>query len=1131
MSLHRLLLPTLFSLLVCFTSHASAQFMFLDANGDGLNDATDHLNPISVPTVVDVYVSTDSNRDGSPAVCDTDSSPLSIISYAINLACAGGAVTYGGFINRRTEMSVSFGEINGGDGTYKNGWGGATVSPPSLYRIATLTITAMSGSPTVEIQAQISGSADVTSFGTQCSGLDGANTYSLGVDWFDTGGLGAPNTGEPEMLEVSAPETTAGSASNPIAFQVTASDLSGSGVVSLSASGLPSGAVLSVGRSTEDGRFTWTPAPSDSGTYDVVFTASNALGMVGQDTTHITVSPPTGPRRPRVSPELVGLEPGNGRTDRLLSTSDDGQVYVDVFLDGDVDEAALSQIGVRVGTHAGRLMTARCPLANLSVLLDMPNLDGVIAPGTCQLLMDFSMPDAGVAGLRSSPDTGLPLTGAVGDTTVIGIVDTGIDVRNDDFIDLGGARLIGYWNQTRLTPGLTPPFPGLGYGTEWSPALMDLVDNWSADSLGHGTHVAGIAAGNGRSGTTCLPGGQYPWVGVAPGARICAVKILTIRKIYALETRIVDAVSYIFQRSSQPFQGPPRPTVVNLSLGSNWGPHDGRWTLDRFINELTGPGKIVVAAAGNDADAGFHASVTPHVGGFNPIELEIPLYSPVSPPGSYVMMEGWFNKQDTISVRVVTPGGAIVGPVPVTSGAHVDTPDGTVSILFNDLAGAPFPPGTWDPDIRLEISITDDHHVISSGTWSIEVGAVALHLAGKVDMYLTQYDLGPDTPSIRFTLGADSTKTIRSPASADSVISVGAYSTRNCWQDVGGITRCTTPITPFGSLTAFSSRGPRRDGVQKPDLCAPGSIVISSKSGAAQFPSDQVVVGGDYVALSGTSQAAPHVAGAVALLLSQRNAGWPTATPSRVRAQLQASARRDQQTGAVPGNAWGYGKLNARAALAPVQSLQFVNPPRGLVLTSHWLDVDFYARGASPFDSVVINLALNGCDPSIRLAKYANVATNPGKYGFLYYVPDQFATNRARLYATGYYFEPTAPLGLGRVEVRTDTLLTFQLAPVTGVTSEAAPKKLTLRPNEPNPFNPVTSISFDVPKRDLVTLRIFAVSGRLSRTVVDQVLSPGTYTVSWDGTTDTGGGAASGVYFMELRSGAERLTRKMTMVR
>ncbi|HEX5032437.1 MAG TPA: T9SS type A sorting domain-containing protein [Candidatus Eisenbacteria bacterium] len=185
------------------SSPSYGQYMYLDSNGDGLSDNSDQLRPLNEPTLVDIYVVTDSNSDGSPASCDNGEGALTINSYVVNLSAEGGDVAYSNFSTIDSTMTVPFGELNTGNGKYKNGAGGTSFHQPGKYRVATLTITAIAGDPSVSVVPVIEGSHDFTSFGTACYGQELANTYTLSVDWFDTGGLWPQ-----DPLPYSMPEAT-----------------------------------------------------------------------------------------------------------------------------------------------------------------------------------------------------------------------------------------------------------------------------------------------------------------------------------------------------------------------------------------------------------------------------------------------------------------------------------------------------------------------------------------------------------------------------------------------------------------------------------------------------------------------------------------------------------------------------------------------------------------------------------------------------------------------------------------------------------------------------------------------------------------------------------------------------------
>jgi uncharacterized protein (UPF0179 family) len=291
-----------------FAQTASAQYMFMDVNGDGLyNPAVDKMNANGVATVADVYVVTNQNRDGSTAICDSDDdngnppgfTPLTINSYAFNLEAVNGTVTYSGYINRDpVNMPTPFGEINLDGIHYKNGFGGLLTQNPGKYRLATLTITGQTGSPSITFVDQINGSNDFTAFGTRCDGngfdstykLDGPVTQSIqgAGDWFDADGLpaGGPPANNPPVLAAIGNKTIA--EGSLLSFTATATDPDAGQTLTFSlGAGNPAGSAITAG-----GAFTWTPTEAQGpGTYPItVNVADNASPTPGTDSETIQVT-------------------------------------------------------------------------------------------------------------------------------------------------------------------------------------------------------------------------------------------------------------------------------------------------------------------------------------------------------------------------------------------------------------------------------------------------------------------------------------------------------------------------------------------------------------------------------------------------------------------------------------------------------------------------------------------------------------------------------------------------------------------------------------------------------------------------------------------------------------------------
>ena len=293
------------ALLGLYAAPASAQYMFLDANGDAAYDASvDKLNPNGTPTTVDVYIITNQNRDGSPAVCDVDgTSPLSLNSYVINLEAAGGTVTYSNFVNQMgASFSVNFGELNAGDGGYKNGYGSAQLPlTPGKFKLATITITGNTGAPSINIVDMLATATDFTSFGTGvggCVGHDFDSTYKLtgphfGTDWTDVDGLGpAPGGNAAPTLTVNQSVTAI--AGQPLTIEATATDPNPADVVTItetSTATFLTNFSSTPGPSPVTATLSGTPALDASGVFLVTWVASDNVNPPDTVVTTVTVTP------------------------------------------------------------------------------------------------------------------------------------------------------------------------------------------------------------------------------------------------------------------------------------------------------------------------------------------------------------------------------------------------------------------------------------------------------------------------------------------------------------------------------------------------------------------------------------------------------------------------------------------------------------------------------------------------------------------------------------------------------------------------------------------------------------------------------------------------------------------------
>ena len=650
---------------------------------------------------------------------------------------------------------------------------------------------------------------------------------------------------------------------------------------------------------------------------------------------------PLGPARPGAAdrPDMASRSAANSPRAMLplaATTTIGGATHVRVLARlGAGGEAALRRVGARIGARAGDVVTARVPLGALPVIASEPGVHFLEAavwlepeyllppPGLVPLALpsDSAIVGIGARSLRSR--SGDRFHGLTGRGVVVGIVDTGLDLTHEDFLDAEGrTRVLYAWDQGAVE-GTVPGVVGehrLDYGHECTAAQIDAGDCAMTDNVGHGTHVAGIAAGDGSATGNGLP--AYRYVGTAPEADLIVVRA---GDDGFTSDRLLEGVAYIFARAEEL----GRPAVVNLSVSTQAGPHDGSTLLERGLDALAGPGRLLVAGAGNQGvnrnespafvRAPSHATDTLVAGASASHTLVVPPYAPR--PGAIndgALLELWYEGEDSLAVTIVSPRGdsllALTG-----DSALVQTPGGTIGIL-NAVGG----PQATNGDHVAMIAIADEVESAppDTGRWEIRVRKVRGAGSGAYHLWLVGGTFDNPTQLALLEGGATNTHLVGSPATADRVIAVAGHVTRHEWTAEGGGKRSFPFREPLGDIASFSSPGPRRDGVLKPELSAPAKAIVSSRArGGANFESIPWLVEEDgvHAALIGTSMAAPFVTGTAALLLQIE----PRLTPEQLRELLTATARQDAFTVAPhtgepsgsPNAQWGHGKLDAAAAV------------------------------------------------------------------------------------------------------------------------------------------------------------------------------------------------------------------------
>lgn len=348
----------------------SAQYTYLDSNGNGIPDAGDRLR--SCTTRIDVWLNTSTNRDGSPASCGFGSGALSMSHYEFVLHAVGGTVIWGPMTNLVPGFTVNLAR-DSRDSTaavyYHNGWSttsSVTAMPPGLRHVATLSATIATGSPRIDIIARHpSNGTGRTSYGTECPATPAYDhTSRLGVSWTDVDGL-AEAVASDEPPAATAPGIVLPQNGTSVSFAVTASDADADPIQALSANlaGLPPGSdatfsVIGLDTPSAAGTFAWTPTASDSGDYTVTFVAGNCLGSPARSTIIHVIGTPTaaegspGPARDFLAHNFPN--PFHPRTEIAFSLARAGPVRMSVFTVSGVRIRTLIDGSLPAGPHRTR---------------------------------------------------------------------------------------------------------------------------------------------------------------------------------------------------------------------------------------------------------------------------------------------------------------------------------------------------------------------------------------------------------------------------------------------------------------------------------------------------------------------------------------------------------------------------------------------------------------------------------------------------------------------------------------------------------------------------------------------------------------------------------------------------------
>lgn len=422
--------------------------------------------------------------------------------------------------------------------------------------------------------------------------------------------------------------------------------------------------------------------------------------------------------------------------------------------------------------------------------------------------------------------------------TLIGVIDSGIDYTHPDFRNPDGStRIVALWDQTIPPPisqadspnTLLPPKNNLtspkGYplGTLFPQNIINQALNASTpeeryricpsqDSSGHGTHVTGIAAGNGRASN-----GRYR--GVAYEADLLIVKLgIPGPNSFPSTSLLMMGIDYCVRESLKH----NIPLALNLSFGNTYGSHSGGSLLETYLDSVSELGRIsIVVGSGNEGASNGHIGGVLTEGRSETVQFTISDYT------TTLSIQLWKNYWDEFNVQILPPTG---------SGILLPTLAGSWRYSFQEteLYSYQGDPTPYTPFQEIYLDFLPQDTYLTPGVWSLRLIPQRIR-NGLWNMWMPSAAIRNEATA--FLLPTPET-TLTIPSTAARVITVGAYDSRQ------------------NTYAPFSGRGfTWNNQFTKPDLVAPGVNITSCAPG------------GGYEQRTGTSMATPFVTGTASLLM------------------------------------------------------------------------------------------------------------------------------------------------------------------------------------------------------------------------------------------------------------------------
>lgn len=557
--------------------------------------------------------------------------------------------------------------------------------------------------------------------------------------------------------------------------------------------------------------------------------------------------------------------------------------------------------GVEVQSLFEKMATAIVTPQAIDLLCEMDQVRYIQLASEVKLRNDWGRRDLHVDEVHLNTGNQLPRP-FTGKGVIVGLIDTGVEYGHRAYFNNDGSqlRIRRVWEQN----GFGNPPEGFSYGRELDNQADILLSTCDSKSEYHGSHTMGTAAGGGNLATR--------YYGMAPESDIVFVSFKNTEN-----TSVADGIKYIFDYADKM----DMPCVVNLSLGSHHGPHDGTSILDQMIDQLSGPGRIVVGACGNEGESKMHASKT-----FTEDDLTMKTILTFSTTQNHKLhyLDIWGTPGSNLKVGMAVFNTLKGQTVDASKQFDTSRSDQNVVGYFPNLDEQGV---SMDAVIYGEINpennaphVWIEAEVIDAGQGRLPGLIIEGEAGATVHLWNEGLHEFSSNNKKGFTNGDFNSTVGEIGGTAKRIITVGSYDGRDSlifkrhyWADMNEFS-----FYKQYQHSTFSSYGPTADGRTVPHIVAPGLPVISAlnryavdsqtlENDISDYTTDKSGRKYYYIYNIGTSMSAPHVSGIVALMLQAH----PNLTPEEAREIIQSTATTSPEMGELPNNAFGAGRINA----------------------------------------------------------------------------------------------------------------------------------------------------------------------------------------------------------------------------